>query len=123
MLLKCSLIHITIIILRLILYFVYLCPCLSRGLLMSYLCDLFYIFSLISIAINYITSLKQAHLAFAQFFKYLLLFLDNNLNRESEKFSKSKSLASGYCVACLIFCQFQADVAYKSVAYIKKRVE
>ena len=44
MLLRCCLIHITIIILRLISYLVYLCPCLDLGLLMSYLCDLFFHF-------------------------------------------------------------------------------
>ena len=43
---KCCL-NITIIILRHILYFVYLGPCLDLGLFMSYLCDLFFVLSLI----------------------------------------------------------------------------
>ena len=46
MLLRCFLIHKTIIILRRNLYLVYLCPCLGLGLFMSYLCNLFFIFSL-----------------------------------------------------------------------------
>ena len=73
MLLRCCL---TIIILRHILYILYLCPCLGLDLLMSYLCDLSFIFSLVFIVIyftNHITSLKQAPLAFLQFLKYLLL--------------------------------------------------
>ena len=57
---------------------------IGLGLLMSYLCDLFLISSLIFIFINHITSLKQTHLAFVQFLKYLLLFLDDNLDEESE---------------------------------------
>ena len=64
MLLRCYLIHINIIILRQILYSAYLCPCLDLGLFMLYLCDLFFILSLIFIVINHITSLKQTHLFF-----------------------------------------------------------
>ena len=51
---------------------------------MLYLCDLFLIFNLIFIPINHITSLKQMHLAFVQFLKYLVLFLDENVDEESE---------------------------------------
>ena len=43
-------------------YLVYLCPFLARGLFMSYLCDLFFIFSFIFIFINYITSFKHIYL-------------------------------------------------------------
>ena len=70
MLLRCCVIHITIIILRDILYLVYLCPCL--GQIMLYLCDLFFIFSFIFIVINHITLLKQKHLFFVQFLECLL---------------------------------------------------
>ena len=84
MLLKCCVIHITIIIVRHILYLVYLCPCLGLGLSMSYLCDIFFIFSLIFIVVNHKTSLKQTPLAFVQFLKYLLLFWDDNLDKKSE---------------------------------------
>ena len=38
------------------------------------------IFSVVFIFINHITSLKQTHLAFLQFLKYLLLFLDQKAN-------------------------------------------
>ena len=67
LLLRYCLIHITIILLRHILYLVYLCPCLGLGLLMSYLCDPFFIFSLILIVINHITSFKQMYLFFVHF--------------------------------------------------------
>ena len=45
---------------------------------MSYLCDLYFIFSLIFIVINNVTLLKQTHLFFVHFLEYLLLFLDDN---------------------------------------------
>ena len=50
----------------------------------SYLCDLFFIFSLIFIAINHITSLKQTLLFFFHFLEYFLLFLDENVDEESK---------------------------------------
>ena len=74
MLLTCCLIHIIIIILGHILYLVYLCPCPGLGLFMSCLCDLFFISSLIFIAINRITSFKQMHLFFCTFFRRSLIF-------------------------------------------------
>ena len=43
---------------------------------------LFFISSLIFIAINHITSLKQTHLFFVYFLEYLQLFLDDNLGQE-----------------------------------------
>ena len=52
MLLRCCLIHISIITLGYFLYLLFLCPCLGLGLFMSYLCDLFFIFILIFIKIN-----------------------------------------------------------------------
>ena len=56
MLLRCCLIDTVTTILRHILYLVYLCPSLDRCLFMLYLCDLFFIFCLIFIVINYVTS-------------------------------------------------------------------
>ena len=81
-----SWIHMTTIILRhQILYLVYLCTCLGLDQFMSYLCDLFFVLSLIFIVINHITSsLKQAYLIFVHFLECLPLFLDNNVNEESE---------------------------------------
>ena len=84
MLLRRCLIHIAIFVPGHILYLVYLCPCLGLGLLMSYPCDLFFMFILIFIVINYITSLKQAHLVFVQLLKFLILFLEDNIDEESE---------------------------------------
>ena len=82
MLFTCFLIHINIIILGHILYLVYLT--LDLGLFMSYLCDLFFISSLIFIPINHILSLKETQLIFVHFLEYLLLFLDDNVDEESE---------------------------------------
>ena len=88
MLLRCCLIrcclHIIVNILSQTLYLVYLYPCLGLGLFMSYLCGLFFIFSLIFIVINHITSFKQAYLILNIFLLYLLLFLDDSVDEESE---------------------------------------
>ena len=67
MLFRCCLIHITIIIPGHILCLVYLCSCLCLGLFMSYLCDLFFVFSLIFIVINHTSSLKETYLFLAHF--------------------------------------------------------
>ena len=84
MLLRCCLIYTTIIILRHILYLVYLCPCLDLCKFMSYLCDLLFILSLIFSFINHLTSLKQTHLFFVHFLECLVLFLVDNVDEESE---------------------------------------
>ena len=76
--------RLAIIILRYMLYLVYLCPYLGLGIFMSYLWDLFFIFSLIFIVINRITSFKQTYLFFVHFLECLPLFLDNNVHEESE---------------------------------------
>ena len=88
-LLRCFLMHISIIIQRHFLYLVYLCPCLDLGLIMS-LCDLFFIFIFIFIMVNHIILWKQAHLFFRHFLEYFLLFLDDNMNNECEYFPNSK---------------------------------
>ena len=54
MLLRRCLIHITIIMLRHILYLIRLCPCPVLDLFVSYLCDLLFNFSIIFIVINHI---------------------------------------------------------------------
>ena len=83
MLLRCCLIHITIILLRHILCLAYFGPCLGLGLLMSYLCNLFFIFSLFFIVIYHITSFKQTYLLSVHFLEDLL-FLDGSVDEESE---------------------------------------
>ena len=84
MLLRCCLIHVAIIILRHILYLVYLCPWLGLGQFMSYLCDQFFISSLIFIVINHATSFKQTYFFLVHFLEDLLLFLDDNVDKQSE---------------------------------------
>ena len=83
MLLRCCLRHITIIVLRHILYLAYLSPFLSLGLFMPYLCDLFFNWSLIFIVVNHITSFIQTHLFFVQFLEHLLLLKDDNVDEEN----------------------------------------
>ena len=69
---------------RHILHLLYLCPCLGLGLYISYICDLFFIFSLIFIVINHIISIKQTYLFFVRLLEYLLLILDDNVHEENE---------------------------------------
>ena len=67
MLLRCCLIHITVIILKYTLYLVYLGLFLVLGLLMSYLwVYVSFIFSLIFVAINHITSLKPFNVCYSR---------------------------------------------------------
>ena len=63
-----------------------------------YVVSLFFIFSLIFIVIDHVTSLKQTPLFVFQNI-YVLLFWDDNLDEECELFSNSKSSASGCCLA------------------------
>ena len=72
-LLRCCLVHTAITILKHILYLVYSYLCLGLGL--SYLCNLFFIFSLVFIVINHITSFKQTYLFFALFFTFFRMSL------------------------------------------------
>ena len=74
MLLRCCWIHISIIIQGFVLCLVHLRPCLSLGLFMLYLCDLFFIVCLIFIAINHITSFKQTYLFFVHFLDIPFIF-------------------------------------------------
>ena len=69
MLRRCCLIHIGIIVVRNFLNALYLCPCLDLGLSILYLCDLFFIFTFISVGSNRITSWIQIHLFFCLFFR------------------------------------------------------
>ena len=54
-------------------------------LLVSYPCDLFFIFIFIFIMINHAISLKQTYFFFfARVLEYFLLFLDDNVDEEHE---------------------------------------
>ena len=65
-----------------ILYLVYLSPCIDLGPFMLYMCDPFFIFSLIFIVINNL--IKTDALVFVYFLEYLLLFLEDSLDDKSE---------------------------------------
>ena len=86
MLFACCLIYITIIILTHNFYLAYLRLFLGLGLFMSYLCDLLFIFSILLIVINHMTS-----------------FLDDSEDDVNEEFSNSKSSVSGCCLAVAWF--------------------
>ena len=88
-LLRCCLIYITIIILRHILYLVYLCPCLGLNQFMSYLCDSFFFFFNFQPHFQCHWShnaIKANALVFSTFFRMscLLLFLVHNVDEESK---------------------------------------
>ena len=89
---------------------------------MSYLCDLFFIFSLIFTAINHISTFKQRYSFFVHFLECLLLFLNDDVNEESKESLNSKSSASGCCLAfALFFANFSLALLTK-VLLTKKRV-
>ena len=98
---KCCLLHKIIIILRDILYLVQTQVYLCR----IYLCDLLLIFSLIFIVINHITSLS--------YYFWMITWVKKANNSQIAKVQPQSVLHS----FCLIFCQFQPGVAYKSVVY------
>ena len=56
-------------------------------------CDLLFIF------INHIISLKQIKTSFVHFLESLLLYLYDNVGKESQKFSNNESSALGCCLA------------------------
>ena len=89
---------------RVVLYFVCLYLCLHLGLLIIY--DLFFIIVFILIAINHVISLKSN----SHFF--------TNLTCQLGHFCKKFNVRLLFSF-WLNFCQFQAGVAYKSVAYKK----
>ena len=60
---------------------------------MLHLYDLFFIFSLIFIVINHITSLKQTQLLL--FAEQLILFLDNDVMKKANNFQIAKVQPEG----------------------------
>ena len=51
---------------------------------------------------------------------FVLIFLDDNVDEERIIFKLQKFSLRVLLSICLIFCQFQPRIAYKSVAYKKK---
>ena len=62
----------------------------KSGSIMSYLCDLLFIFSLIFSVTNNETSLKQTHLLFVHFLGCLLLLSDDKVDEEIERIKLNK---------------------------------
>ena len=122
MLLRCCLIHISIIILRRFIYLLYLCPCLPLGLFMPYLRESIFIFVFIFIMINCIISWIQTCLFFCLFFRICPVIVRWYRGcRMPIVFGCQKFSLRILLSICLIFCQFQPGVANKSVAYRKKK--
>ena len=101
-------------------YLLYLCPCVQLGLFILYLCDLFFIFIFIFIMINRIILWIQTHLFFCLSFiicpYYLGLWRAWGMRII---FKCQKSSLKVLLSICLIFCQFQLAIAYKSAGYKK----
>ena len=62
---------------------------------MSYICDLFFNFSLIFIVINDINTFKQVFVFLYILLGHLQLFLDDNMDEESEYFQIAKVQPQG----------------------------
>ena len=142
-LLRCCLIHITIIILRRILSLVRLSSRLGLGLLESYLCDLFFIFSLIFSVINQITSLKKARLmmlmAIMNCFSgmieqqkvFSLISSRDHCQRSHQRKSLARreqdlnNLSSGFgewscaILTKICLCEWRCVVLYKNMEFLK----
>ena len=110
-LLRCCLIHISIITLKHFLYLLYLCPCLDLCLFMSNLCDVFFIFIFIFIMTNIMNTSILVSLLIFQNMSY---FLVHNVDKKCKQFSNSKSSASG---CCLVFAWLFANIS--QVLFIK----
>ena len=122
MLLRCCLIH-NHHYTETLLYVVYMCPYLGLALFMSGLCYPFFIFILIFIVINDITSFKQTCLFFLYIFKNISdFFWMITRMRKENNFQIAKVQPQGVAKFLLDFFQFQPGLAYKSVAYKKKSV-
>ena len=86
--------------------------------------DLFFIFIFIFITINRKISWIETHLFFCLFFRmYPAIFGWQSVYRVRKIFKKQKFSLRVLLSICIIFCRFQTGVAYKSVAYKKKRIK
>ena len=98
--------------------YIYMCPCLSLRLFLSYLCHLF-VLSLWSIfhfqPHLLVTSFRQTYLFFIHF-----LDLGDNVDGERKQLSNSKSWSSGCCLAfAWLYANFNPALLIK-VLLIKK---
>ena len=104
---RCCLLHMSIIIYRSILYLLYsyLCPCLNLNLLMSCLCDLFFIFIIINII-----SLKHTH-----------FFLEHR-TYSSERPGRSFNFGSTFCLKLVRIMLETSHLArrYKTICTFRK---
>ena len=73
-------------------------PKSRRRSIYVYICDILFTLIFIFNMINRIISWIQTHLLF-YFLEYVLLFFDNNVDKECEYFSNSESSAPGRCLA------------------------
>ena len=90
--------------------------------MMLFLCNLIFIFTLISNIINHIISLKQTWLFFSIFFRiFQISFGRYHRWRKWIIFKQPNFSLRVLLSICLIFCQFQPGVAHKNVADKKKR--
>ena len=83
-LLRCCLIHMSIIMLRHFLHLLCLCLCLDLGLFMSYLCDLFWFSSSFSLSLMVWSHECRHACFFAYFLEYVPLFVDDSVDVECE---------------------------------------
>ena len=91
MLLRCCLIHITVIILKYTLYLVYLGLFLVLGLLMSYLwVYVSFIFSLIFVAINHITSLKPFNVCYSRKVMHSFNVISLNVSQRTSRLCQTR---------------------------------
>ena len=116
---RCCLIHMTIIILRHCICSIFVSMCRPRSAYAESLCFVFH-FQPYFHRMNHITSWKQTRLLFVHFLEYLLLFLEDNVDKKKLIIFKSQKFSVRVLRSfCLIFCQFQPGATYKSVAYKK----
>ena len=76
--------------LYLLLYLLYLSPCLDLSLFMSYLCDRFFIFILSFIMISRVISWIETHMFFCLFFSEYVPFLDYDVMTNVNNFQIAK---------------------------------
>ena len=79
-----------------------------------------YLYLIYEIYFSFSSSFLQTHFFFAYFVESVLLFLDDNVNEECEKFSKSQSVLLSICLG--FFADFSLALLLKVLLITKKRV-